>query len=155
MPVDQRTIDSAISASPIWLRFPSALERQFERETFASRSRGLAVGGLVGLVIYELLLISDRWLTPDVSSTAQGIRLGVVTPIELVSILFLWAGLSYFWREATIALFGALLPTATNLYIMLCSASPYRSAQHQSIVLVIMFALLVQRIRFPFAVPTS
>lgn len=154
VPIDQQAIDQAISVSPITLRFPIALERQFERETSASRSRRLALGGLIGLAIYDLLIISDWWLTPDILSTALWIRFAVVTPIELIAILALWLGPTYVWRETIIALLGALLPTATNLYIMLCSASPFRNAQHQSIVLVILFALLVQRVRFLFAIPT-
>jgi len=154
MAIDQQMIDSALAARPLFLRFPSRLEAEFELETATTRSQRLAVGGLIGLAIYDLLMISDWWLTPDVFSTALWIRFGVVTPIELLSILALWFGPPFLWREAIIAVFGAILPTATHLYIMLSSSSPFQYAQNQAVVLVIMFVVMVQRIRFPFAIPT-
>jgi diguanylate cyclase (GGDEF)-like protein len=152
--INQHEIERALTSRSISLRFPNQIEAEFELETACSRSRRLAIGGLIGLATYDLLSASDWWLTPDVFSTALLIRFGIVTPIELLSILVLWRGVRYAWRESIIALFGAILPIATHLYIMLSSSSPYRQAQQQAVVLVILFTVMVQQIRFLFAVPT-
>lgn len=153
--VDQSLVDQAIASQCALLRFPAALERQFESETARSRSKALAVGGLIGVIAFDFLLISDRWLLPDVFPLALWVRLGIVTPLELLTTWILFRGPNVFVRETIIGVFGAILPTFAHLFLMLSSASTYRYSQHEAIVLVLMFVTMVQRIRFIFAIPTS
>lgn len=152
--IDQCAIDDAIESQSLSLGFPQELESQLEVDTAASRSRRLAIGGLVGLATYDSLIIQDVLLTPDVVDTALAIRLGVVTPIELLATYALWRGPSRLWRESIIAVFGAILPTFTQLCIMFISVHPFRNAQQHAVILVIVFVVMVQKIRFVFAVPT-
>lgn len=152
--VDRNRIDFELRSQSLSLRFAPTLEERFENETALLRSRRLAIGGLVGLAIYDLLIASDWWLTPDAVMAALWIRFAIVSPIELISIVLLWRNPAAVWRETIIAVFGALAPTVTQLYIMLSSSSPFRQGQHEAVILVIIFAIMVQRLRFLFAVPT-
>lgn len=152
--IDRSVINAELQSRSIYLRFAPVLETKFEQETALLRSRRLALGGLIGLVIYDLLIVSDWWLTPDALTIAIWIRFALVSPIELVAIATLWCSPLPFWRETIIAVFGAVAPTMTQLCIMLSSSSSFRQGQHEAVLLVIIFATMVQRLRFLFAVPT-
>ena len=56
------------------------------------------------------------------------------------------------WLRESILAGGIVLTTAAILGLMLVSTSPLRSSEHLSVVLVILFATIVQRIRFPYVV---
>ena len=79
------------------------------------------------------------------------LRLGVVTPLALILLAVLWFQPPVWLREL-IAAAAIPLAGATTLGLMLLSHSPYREGQHHAIILVILFATIVQRVRFPYAV---
>jgi diguanylate cyclase (GGDEF)-like protein len=62
------------------LSFPPALERRFEQDMAARRCARLKTGLLVSALLYNLFLISDWLLTPDVFNVAVWLHFGVVTP---------------------------------------------------------------------------
>jgi diguanylate cyclase (GGDEF)-like protein len=62
------------------LAFPPALEHRFEQDMAARRCARLKTGLLVSVLLYNLFLISDWLLTPDVFHIAVWLHLGVVTP---------------------------------------------------------------------------
>jgi len=144
----ERTIDSGF---PL-LKFPRRLEAAFEREVGAERSRQLAAGGLFGIVLYNLFLISDWLAAPDTFHTALWLRLGIITPIGLLVIAALYLNPPVGVREFLAAGGAVILGAGSNLYLMLIGHGPHHDAQHQVIILILLFITMVQRVRFWYAV---
>ena len=153
--VDSRIVERTIRSGFPWLKFPRRLEAAFEAEVGADRCRQLAIGALFGVVLYNLFLISD-WLTaPDTFHTALWVRLGVVTPIALLLIATLYLNPPVGVRELLVAAGAVVLGAGSNLYLMLAAHGPHHDAQHQIIILILLFITMVQRIRFWYAVAAS
>src|SRR5262245_11031242 len=85
------------------LAFPPAIERQFERDTQVRRCQRITVGILVSAVIYNVFLIADWLLVPDVLWRAALIHFGFVTPWMLVSAWIISRKPSALIREALAA----------------------------------------------------
>jgi diguanylate cyclase (GGDEF)-like protein len=149
-PVDRALIERTLASGIPLLRFPGPLERYFESSTGAERCRRLVARGLLAVVIYDLFLISDWRITPDVFAIAAVLRLGVVTPLALLLMVALWRNPPVWLREL-IGASAAVLACGTTFGLMLLSEAPYRTAQHHAIILVVLFATIVQRLRFPYA----
>ena len=56
------------------LTFPTAIEQRFETDTQARRCQRITIGILVSAVIYNLFLIADWLLIPDVFWRAAAIH---------------------------------------------------------------------------------
>ncbi len=140
---------------PWWkLTFPAALEAVFDVETGPARCRHLIIYGFVALILYDLYLFVDPRLTPDTFQTALLMRLGVVTSLALAIVMILRFNPPVVLRESMEAGITVIV-TASILWLMLVSQSPLRIYHHFSVVLVILFANVVQRIRFWYAVAAS
>lgn len=144
----ERTIDSGF---PL-LMFPRRLEAAFEGEGAAERCRKLAIGGLFGIVLYNLFLISDRLTAPDTFHIAVWLRLGVVTPIALLLIAALYLNPPVAVRELIVAGGAVILGAGSNFYLMLVAHGQHHDAQHQVIILILLFVTMVERVRFWYAV---
>jgi hypothetical protein len=142
--IDIAFVDQTIASGLRWLKFPPSLEAAFEFETHRQRCRQLAIGAFVGLAMYNLALINDWLVTPDIFATALLVRLGVVMPIFLVVTVRLLFNPPVFIREGGVA-FGTVLAVASSLYLMILSDNPFRENQFQYIVLAILYATLLQR----------
>ena len=103
--------------------------------------------------MYNLALINDWLVTPDIFIAALWVRLGLVMPIFLVVTARLFFNPPVFIREGGVAL-GTVLAVASSLYLMVLSDSPFRENQFQYIVLAILYATMVQRARFAYAIAT-
>lgn len=144
----ERTIDSGF---PL-LMFPRRLEAAFEREGAAERCRKLAIGGLFGIVLYNLFLISDRLTAPDTFEIAVWMRLGVVTPIALLIIAALYFNPPVAVRELLVVGGSVILGAGSNFYLMQVTHGQHHDAQHQVIILILLFVTMVERVRFWYAV---
>jgi diguanylate cyclase (GGDEF)-like protein len=60
--------------------FPANIERQFEIDTHAKRCKRLITGLLVSVPLYNLFLLADWLLVPDVMRPAMWLHFGIVTP---------------------------------------------------------------------------
>ena len=149
--IDRATIENAIASGFRLLRFPAQLEVAFEQEVAAQRCRQLALGGLFGILLYDLFLIPDGLISPQTFLTALWVRLGVVTPIALLMIAALYLNPPVAIREFLVVVGGVVLGAGSILYLMLISESTPHDAQHQSIILIILFVTMVQRVRFWWA----
>ncbi|MEN9354263.1 MAG: hypothetical protein RL318_1588 [Fibrobacterota bacterium] len=136
---------------PSWhLRFPSSLEDRFEADTAGTRRHWLFRCGMVGLAIFNVFFLTDRTMVPDVQVFAEIIRLAIVTPVVLILLLSLKLRHSPFLRE----LFQTVMPMVTLggiLAILLRSQHPNAGYCLVGIVYVVIYALNVARLRFPFA----
>lgn len=147
-------IDRTLAGGCHFLQFPSALETAFEQEIGAERCRQFMARGLAALVLYNLLLVSDMVLVPDVMAEAVLIRLGVITPLGLAVLLVLRRNPRPMVRESVAAAI-TVLTAASIVIIARISESPFRFDAEHAVVLCIIFATVVQRLRFWYAAATS
>jgi diguanylate cyclase (GGDEF)-like protein len=150
---DLAVVDDAIASGIRLLRFPSSLEAAFEDETGPQRCRQLISRAYIGIIVYDLFAIADWWATPDLFVTALWVRLGFFTPIALALTLVLYRTPPVFIRESITCLGGGILATVTIFYLMIVSGSHPEATLHQSIILVVLFLTVVQRIRFWYLAP--
>lgn len=145
--VDMLTrIDAVLQGGFAWLRFPHALEQRFQIETRSARIRHHTIFGLLGVVLFDAFLLGDRLMVPDVLVLSAWIRLGVVTPLLLIT---LWAirRVDAFARESLIVT-NMMLSGAALMIIMLRTSSPNVTHYYIGIPVIILFGNTVQRIRF-------
>ncbi|MBS0234465.1 MAG: diguanylate cyclase [Proteobacteria bacterium] len=151
--IDRAVVEQAIASGFPLLKFPQRLETAFEYEGSPDRCRQLALGGLFGILLYDLFLISDWLIAPDTFVTALWVRLGIVTPIALLLIASLFLNPPVAMREFLVAAGGVILGAGSSLYLMLISNGVHNDAQHQSIILILLFVTMIQRVRFWWSVP--
>lgn len=146
--IDRATVEEAIASGFPLLRFSQKLETAFESEGSRSRCRQLALGGFFGILLYDLFLIPDWLVAPEAFMTALWLRLAVVTPIALVmaSSLYLYPPVAV--REFIVAAGSVVLGAGSCLYLVLATNGAHGEIQHQSIILVLLFVAMVQRVRF-------
>lgn len=148
-------IIDAVLRRPWWkLAFPPALESAFEAETGEARCRHLAVYGLVALLLYDVYLLSDLRVIPDIFASAVVVRLGVVTPFALAMILALRLNPPPVLRESLQAAISVVI-TASILWLTVASHSATHVHRQVGIILVVLFANVVQRLRFWYAAAAS
>ncbi len=152
--ISAREIEVALQRSWWKLKFPAALEAVFESETGPARCRRLIIYGFVALLLYDAYLLSDLRLVPDIFASAVLIRLGVVTPLFLAFILVLRFNPPPALRELLQA--GIIVVVTTSiLWLAAVSQSPAHVYRHVGVILVILFANVVLRIRFWYATAAS
>ncbi len=149
-PIDATAVDAAVRGGFRGMRFPAPLEARFEQETGPDRARDIALRSLLGLLLFNIFLFSDLALMPDAFALAVLLRLGVFTPLALAVILFMRTVPQPAIRECLQALVVVLSATVPPLLI-LNSDSPLREAGHHGMLLVVLFATMIQRIRFWYA----
>ncbi|WP_414462170.1 diguanylate cyclase [Hyphomicrobium sp. DY-1] len=149
--VERSTLENAIASGFPLLKFPQQLEAAFEQEVAVQRCRQLAFGGLFGILLYDLFLIPDWLVSPQMFVTSLWVRLGVVTPIALLMIASLYLNPPVAIREFLVAAGGVVLGAGSILYLMLVGEGGPGDAQHQSLILIILFITMVQRVRFWWA----
>ncbi len=115
------------------LAFPAAIERQFESDWAPRRCQRLRTGILVSVVIYNVFLIADWLLVPDVLWRAAALHFGLVTPWMLLCAWAVSRGPSARVREGL----AASIPLAIMAQIdygFATTASPY--ADHYQYVVI-------------------
>ena len=105
-------------------------------------------------MLYDAYLLSDLRLVPDIFASAVLIRLGLVTPLFLAVILVLRFNPPPALRESLQA--GLIVVvTASILWLTAVSQSPTHVYRHVGVILVVLFANVVLRIRFWYATAAS
>ena len=140
------------------MTFPTDLERQFQHDGSAARSRHFLVSGLIALLIYNGFLLVDYTMARDVFGLAVQLRLLVFTPISLLVLYRFWRETLPFFRPAPpslvdlLALVGGLAAAASLAVILTLSRSPLIHFYHVGFMVVITYGNVVQRLRFWYAV---
>lgn len=133
------------------LTFPLPIEQQFESDTAASRCQRLVTGILVSAVIYNLFLIGDWLLMPDVFWLAVALHFGLVTPWMLIAAWLISKRPSPFIRESL----AASLPLVIILQIDygFATTASELAAHYQYVVIpTLLYAnVSLHRLAFPFA----
>ncbi len=129
------------------LVFPEYIEDQFIKDTLESRKKRFLFTGLIALFLYNLFLLTDVQMVPDIWELAWKIRLLVITP--LMGIIL--AGIKRSWFGRFLDYVVDFLVIVTTLSITLIydlSNHPNASHYHTGIILAIMFGNIVLRLRF-------
>jgi diguanylate cyclase (GGDEF)-like protein len=134
-----------------FLRFAPPLEAKFETDNAVERARHITRCGFIGIVIYDMFLISDWRMLPDVFWEACLDRLAIFTPLALAFLYIIPKMTLGAMREATLAVI-IVLSDALMLDIFSHSSSPDRASYCQGTMLIMITALVVNRLRFPYAV---
>lgn len=151
---DLTAVEDAIVSKNWLLRFSPKLEALFEYDTGRQRCRELIIRAYIGIIIYDLFAIADWWATPELFSTAIWVRLIFFTPLALTLTAVLYTSPPVFLRESIMCIGGGALATVTILYLMAMSVPAPQATLHQSMILVVLFLTVVQRIRFLYLAPT-
>ncbi len=141
--------------------FPAELEREFRQAGLAAKRAHILKSGYISLLIFNVFLVADYLMLPDVFMQALTLRLLVFTPFAL---LFLWmfqtaktgalATVSSMGLEL-IAMVSGLAAALMLAYILASSQSPLAYLYHIGFMVVITYGTIVQRLRFWNAVVFS
>jgi len=146
-------VDEALSAPRLRLCFDAPLEAQFESETGAARSRLLVLQGIAAVLIYNSLLVLDFFALPDAFWLAVLVRVGLFGGVMAITLSVTWRNPSPRVREGLLAV-AALVASGGVLILVLASSSPMRGNYRDGIMLVMLFVIALQHLRFRYAVPT-
>jgi diguanylate cyclase (GGDEF)-like protein len=137
------------------LAFPSAIEQQFQSDTASRRCQRLTTGILVSAVIYNLFLIGDWLLVPDVLWRATVLHLGLVTPWMLVAAWIISRGPSRLVREGL----AASVPLVIILQIdygFAITTSEYAGRYQYVVIPTLLYTnVSLHRLTFPFALAVT
>jgi diguanylate cyclase (GGDEF)-like protein len=136
------------------LTLPKPLEERFEQDTAQKRSLHLWREGLVAIILFDLFSLVDYSIGDGDIWKAILLRVGLVTPLALlVNISMRWKPRKIF-REGSVSLV-ICLAGLTHLYLESgkdIASSAYAQA---GIIIAILYANVVMRLRFSYALATS
>lgn len=135
------------------LIFPPAIESAYQTAGHEARRRESTIATCIGLVIYWVLYYADCLLLSDVMSSAAIIRFGIVTPIGFGVIWFSYRTQSRLSREIVQSI-SAIIVVLSFATMELMSSMPGRTYHSFGYVEVIVYAAIVQRLPFKFALST-
>ena len=136
------------------LRFPSALEAQFEQKTGPERCRGFVRYGLMGFVLCNMFIFNYFRLLPDIAWRELVAQLAFMTPVALAVTLYMRTEPPVFRRELTqacVALLGLVVPVIAYQGSAYPAAIFFRYAP----ILTLLYINVVAALRFRFALPAS
>ena len=136
------------------LGFAPEVEARYERDRAVARSRSLLRSGLLALAVYDLFLINDLLVRPEVMHQALLWRLAVMTPFGLAMLVAVRRGLPARWREGAMAssLVAAIACSSMILWHTRSAAANYDLFMFS---LVFMAGNIVFGLRFTHALVSS
>ncbi len=143
------------------LRFGPSLERQFAQACAPSRLTHLRLTATAALVLFNLFLISDYQMVPDVFELSVQLRLYTLTPLILAFVVIghvlrdWWLQHTPPWLTDVIAMVGTMLVAACLAVVLMKTHSPLASVYRAGLIPVLVFCNLVQRLRFARALTAS
>jgi len=137
------------------LAFPAAIERRFESDTAARRCQRLRRGILVSILIYNLFLIADWLLVPDVFWRATAIHLCIVTPWMLTAVWLISRQPSRLVRESIAA--SIPLVIILQIHYGFATTTSASAADYQYVVIptLLYTNISLHRLIFPFALSVT
>src|SRR5487761_276990 len=136
------------------LKLPPELEDRVEQSIGPRRAMHLWYQGLVAIVLFDLFAIVDYFIGDGASWQTVFLRAGIVTPLAL----FVNAGMRWnpgkVYREASVA-FVICVAALTHLYIESGKGVASSAYAQAGIILAVLFANVVLRLRFSYAALTS
>lgn len=144
-------IDQTLDERGFALRFPRELEEQFEQETGPARVRWYVRMVLLSLALFDSLIVLDYFSIPDAFGLALALRFGLVTSLTAATV---WITLRHppaFVREGLEVALSSVMAFVVHVLVV-SSASPLRENYHLGILFMMMFTVMVLRLRLRYAV---
>ena len=151
--VDLRQV---LSWRPAALRFDALEEARFWYVSGPERVRHCVVSGVIALITYNLFLLTDLLMIPDVFEKAVWVRLFGLTPLGL-GILFTGGFCKDvvlrkpYWVLEGVTMITGVLGALSLAWLLLQSSSPCASLYTCGLMPIVIYGNLVQRFRFRFA----
>ncbi|WP_085920481.1 GGDEF domain-containing protein [Halomonas sp. CSM-2] len=136
------------------LRFADHVEAHFEADTQRQRSRNMVVAGLIAAFIYNLFLINDFSFRPDAFTTAVALRAGVMLPVGLTILWWVYRGVSPRTREFLMAT-TVICATLISCMVLVSSTARYSYLDVFSFGLILVVGNIVYSLRFGYALASS
>ncbi|MES2088910.1 MAG: diguanylate cyclase [Pseudomonadota bacterium] len=115
-----------------WLRFPAAQEKAYNHRDTDQRSKNLTATGILGLIIYNVYVISSRAMFADIHDDALMVQFGLSALLLVLSTIIYALALPARWREASYSLGTAIVGVVSAWTL---SQSQLLSALHYSVCL--------------------
>lgn len=154
-------IDGLLQRGFPGMMFPVALEREFQQAGLEAKRAHIVKSGFISLLVFNVFLVADYLMLPDVFDLALTLRLLVFTPLALLFLLAFQSGRVRWLSQATplgleaIAMVSGLAAAAVLAFILMNSHSPLAYLYHIGFMVVITYGNIVQRMRFWYAVVFS
>lgn len=133
------------------LRFSPPIEERFETEGLPERIRLAQATLFAAILLYNIYSVADWMILPDVLGPLAVMRLGVYTPLTLLTIWIL-PRRTRTWQVDGMLVGGCFLSVLMPSAIISFSASHYVATYQLGAMLVIVYMVLAQRVRFRMAV---
>jgi hypothetical protein len=147
-------VETTLARKSLALSFPSRIEALFEADTGPQRRRYLFGVGIITILVYNLFVLCDPTMVPDLSRTMLVMRLGIITPASAVLLLLARRPIHALTRETFCAV-ATFLADAGLLMPLVASHAPNVVFCHITVLLAVIFGNVSLRLRFPFAVGSS
>ncbi len=144
------SVDREIAGGFRSLVFCPQLESLFESETRRERERYFVRTTLLGAILFDLFLFSDWLMLPDVFWSAVIGRVGLTTPLILMTAVVMSRSPPRWVREG-LAGFMTIVAVIVGIVVVDMSRSPDMVVYQFGNLLIIVFATVVQRLRFRWA----
>ncbi len=150
-----QTLTAEALAAP-WhrLRFPDRLEQLLDQQTDKSRLRYFILAISVGLCVFELFLVSDHQLIPDMFRTALILR-AVCGPAILLATILLIRHIPPGMVREGLAVFPGIVAAEAIFILFLLTHSPYRPIYLNGMFLTVVYNNTIVQARFPAAVAST
>lgn len=145
---------------PPGLRFDPIDEAHFQHAGGPARVMHFASSGVLALFVYNLFLLADRVMIPDVFQMALQVRLLMFTPFALLLLLLGWRFRPFLLLlpvrllEGSVAMTGILAALSLG-WLLSQSTSDFAGMYTAGLVPIIIYGNLVQRFRFRYALAFS
>ena len=130
-----------------FLIFNRRLEKHYLSDTLDMRKDRFIIMGVIAVIIYNLFLITDKEMLPDIYLTAWKIRLGIVTP-AMIMVLAIMRWRAFFRMVDFFIDFMIILTSVSIILFLELSHHPNVVHYHTGIILIVMFGNIVVRLRF-------
>ncbi len=147
------SVDREIEGGFRSLVFCPQLESLFETETRRDRERYSVRTTLLGTFLFDLFLFSDWLMQPDVFWPAVIGRVGVATPLFLMTAVVMSRSPPRQVREG-LAGFMTIVSVIVSMIVVNLSRSPDMAVYQFGNILTIVFATVVQRLQIRWAAAT-
>ncbi|WGI24981.1 diguanylate cyclase [Halomonas alkaliantarctica] len=149
-----KDVEDELGRGPWRLRFANHVEAHFEADTQRQRSRNMVAAGLISALIYSLFLVNDFSFRPDAFTTAVALRAGVMLPVGLSILWWVYRGVSPPVREILMAS-TVICATVISCVIFASSTAPYSYLDVFSFGLILVVGNIVYPLRFGYALVSS
>lgn len=148
------TVDAELKSERRHIQFPPVLEKIFYKEVIERTRLFLLVGGMIGLLIYDLFIFLDRRVLRDVYDLALIVRLGIVTPIAITLTILMFQKIPGWVREIlkSIITIGVCV---SIVFLVYTSNTREADLYFPGIMLIVVFGNIFIKLQFWYACATS